>query len=229
MAASNASYPKMPAKAWSVLRARAAAAPSVKLNPANVAALLGMASPDSARDNVVTHLRRMGLVDDDGALTQRGHKWRIDSSYGDACQEILDAVYPDDLNILTDSTGKPDPQKVKTWFDHQGFGDSNARQMANTYAMIANKALPDPATDNPKAPVQKPVKAPATKKSAAVPTNDGQAHDTLTHSVAPQPAASPSHGGPNLHLDIQIHIPADAGPEQIDQIFASMAKHLYGR
>jgi hypothetical protein len=36
------------------------------------------------------------------------------------------------------------------------------------------------------------------------------------------------HGkGPHLHLDIQIHIAADASAEQIDQIFASMAKHLY--
>jgi glycine cleavage system regulatory protein len=33
--------------------------------------------------------------------------------------------------------------------------------------------------------------------------------------------------GPNVHLDIQIHIPADASVEQIDQIFESMARHLY--
>jgi len=33
--------------------------------------------------------------------------------------------------------------------------------------------------------------------------------------------------GPSLHIDIQIHISPDASPEQIDQIFASMARHLY--
>lgn len=32
---------------------------------------------------------------------------------------------------------------------------------------------------------------------------------------------------PALHLDVQIHISADASPEQIDHIFESMAKHLY--
>jgi hypothetical protein len=32
---------------------------------------------------------------------------------------------------------------------------------------------------------------------------------------------------PDVHLDFQIHIDADAKPEVIDQIFASMAKHLY--
>ena len=34
---------------------------------------------------------------------------------------------------------------------------------------------------------------------------------------------------PELHVDIQVHIDAAASPEQIDHIFASMARHLYGR
>jgi len=34
---------------------------------------------------------------------------------------------------------------------------------------------------------------------------------------------------PSLHIDIQVHVSAEASPEQVDQIFASMAKHLYGR
>jgi hypothetical protein len=33
---------------------------------------------------------------------------------------------------------------------------------------------------------------------------------------------------PNLHIDVQVHISPESSPEQIDQIFASMAKHLYG-
>ena len=34
---------------------------------------------------------------------------------------------------------------------------------------------------------------------------------------------------PELHIDIHIHIDSTASPEQIDQTFASMARHLYGR
>jgi hypothetical protein len=34
--------------------------------------------------------------------------------------------------------------------------------------------------------------------------------------------------GPALHIDIQIHISPEASADQIDQIFASMSKHLYG-
>lgn len=34
---------------------------------------------------------------------------------------------------------------------------------------------------------------------------------------------------PSVHIDIQIHIDSNATPDQIDQIFASMARHLYSR
>ncbi len=42
----------------------------------------------------------------------------------------------------------------------------------------------------------------------------------------PQEIDSPA---PALHIDFQVHIAADAPPEQIDKIFESMAKHLYGK
>lgn len=40
---------------------------------------------------------------------------------------------------------------------------------------------------------------------------------TKTHNFVP----------PAVHIDIQIHIDASASPDQIDHIFASMAKHIY--
>lgn len=44
------------------------------------------------------------------------------------------------------------------------------------------------------------------------------------------PAASAPRAaeGPTLHIDIQVHISPEASADQIDQVFASMAKHLYG-
>lgn len=54
----------------------------------------------------------------------------------------------------------------------------------------------------------------------------GSRGESLSHqSLPPAPPAS----SPALHIDVQIHIAADASPDQIDQIFASMAKHLYGK
>jgi Family of unknown function (DUF5343) len=45
--------------------------------------------------------------------------------------------------------------------------------------------------------------------------------------LIPPPPVHQTPVGPALHIDIQIHISSDANAQQIDQIFASMAKHLY--
>jgi hypothetical protein len=199
-------------KAWKTLRARAAAAPTVKFTPSAVAALMGMSSPASARDNTVVPMRRLGLIDDEGALTERGNKWRVDATYGDACQEILDDVYPHELLSLTGSDGMVDAARVRTWFDHKGFGDSNARQMAATYTMIASKRPPEAAPPQARA---------VPPKKTAVSKRDAPPRRAASTGEAPAPsplAVEPKPPGPNVHLDIQIHIPADASPEQIDQI-----------
>lgn len=56
---------------------------------------------------------------------------------------------------------------------------------------------------------------------------NGASTDTNAPLVArPENVPSPT---PTLHIDFQVHIAADAPPEQIDKIFESMAKHLYGK
>lgn len=224
--AANA-FPKVTAKAWTALRARAAAAPSTKFTPEVVAALMEMASPRSARDNTVSPMRRLGLIDEEGALTARGNKWRIDESFDEACQEILEEVYPEELGALVDGDGNPDFSKVKTWFDHQGFGDSNARQMASTYVTVASKQVPEP----PAADSGKPKKKASTKTDDSGKSPRVKQAEVPIEKEAQEPSTAPvsPNGGPSVHLDIQIHIPADATPEQIDQIFSSMARHLYAK
>ena len=220
-------YPKLTSKAWAALRTRAAAAPTTKFTPATVAALMNMSSPKSAADNTVYPMRRLGLIDEEGGLTPRGNKWRVDGTFADACQEILDDVYPEDLAALTNGDGLPDPQQVRTWFDHKGFGDSNARQMAATYVMVAGKQIPDVVATDAKKAAPKVKQVPQKGTSGKAPekaASEGEAGPD--NAPRREQEAGP---GPNVHLDIQIHIPADASVDQIDQIFESMARHLYQR
>ncbi|MCB9389079.1 MAG: hypothetical protein H6512_05730 [Acidimicrobiia bacterium] len=149
------------------------------------------------------------------------NRWRLDGSYSDACDEIISSVYPEELAALNNSDGAPDAEQVKTWFDHKGFGESNARNMANTYIMIARKEVPD-------APASEPAKkTPSRKPSTSAKQVPPRVAEPTAQSEPQTPVTPPSQAGPSLHIDIQIHIPSDADPEQIDQIFASMAKHLY--
>ncbi|MDE0606816.1 MAG: hypothetical protein OXH78_06660 [Acidimicrobiaceae bacterium] len=172
-------------------------------------------------------MQRLALIDENGLLTSLGNKWRVDSSYGDACEEILRDNYPDELGVLTDADGSPDDLKIRTWFSHKGFGDANARQMTATYVMIAKKQLPElPTTDSDTTKRQG-----SKPKKSAVKSPKPPKVEKQDEFVAPMTPASPanSNGGPTVHLDIQIHIPADATPEQIDQIFSSMSRHLYSK
>ena len=52
-----------------------------------------------------------------------------------------------------------------------------------------------------------------------------QSH-TSTQAEENQPVSKVTRR-PDLHIDIQVHIDPTSSAEQIDQIFASMAKHLY--
>ena len=55
--------------------------------------------------------------------------------------------------------------------------------------------------------------------------------DTLHAPVAKSAIAGKSSSArvaPSLHIDLQVHISPESTPEQIEQIFSSMAKHLYG-
>lgn len=57
---------------------------------------------------------------------------------------------------------------------------------------------------------------------------------TTDASLEEEPAKSTAQGSelasnPSLHIDVQIHIDSSATPDQIDHIFESMGRHLYGR
>ena len=55
-------------------------------------------------------------------------------------------------------------------------------------------------------------------------STDGETSDSPS---AEEKTTHSRQATPSLHIDIQVHISPDATSDQIDQIFASMAKHLY--
>ena len=96
----GASYPVVTAKGWHAIRAKAFASPSTKFTPAVVRSLLDLGNDASAQTNVLRGMRSFGIVNDDGSLTELGTRWRVDETYAQACREILEKVYPEDLRIL---------------------------------------------------------------------------------------------------------------------------------
>jgi hypothetical protein len=188
----------------------------------------------SARLNVYNPLLKLGLIDKDGRTTERANAWREDDTYPAVCRQIRQEIYPEELITLA-----PGPAvkmaEVERWFRlHAGVGDNAAHKMGVLYELLSS-ADPTQAPDDNKtttvkgqAKQQKPNgKQPsASAIKATLPNGDGQkAVAPKTDHTNPLPSDFPQQ--PSVHIDIQIHISPDASSEQIDQVFASMSKHLY--
>lgn len=68
-----------------------------------------------------------------------------------------------------------------------------------------------------------------TSANGAGTSSNGKATSTGEGTPLVAPPQSIESPTPTLHIDFQVHIAADAPPEQIDKIFESMAKHLYNK
>jgi len=68
---------------------------------------------------------------------------------------------------------------------------------------------------------------PVVKVPAVTPPHEPEKEHAGTKTPIPNPAIQQVTDSPSVHIDIQIHIDANAKPEQIEKIFESMAKYLY--
>ncbi len=210
-------YPLLPVKHWWALRERFRSSIPGVVSANYIASVLGMAER-SAQANIIPSLRTMKLIDEAGKPTDLATKWRDDAQYPKVCANILKSVYPRELrDIGADASVNKDA--VSRWFaNHTATGADAVRKMSAMYALLC-EADPAKAT-KPK---------PGTTKSKA-PKPKSKAPKTSTPKKSPKAVSlDEDHGArpPGLQINVQVHISSDATPEQIEQIFASMAKHLY--
>ena len=219
------SYPYMTAGQWFGIRAKLRQSLPASVDVDWVMAALGT-SEKGAR-NVLPQLRAVGIVGSDGKPTELVHDLRDDDSYHKACIAVLNRLYPSALRSAWDNPDE-DPDKVAAWFmRNAGTGAVTAKTQARLYLLLLKGELPSPEETVKKAAKRT---APATVKKAA--TVSADTHDAKETKQQETPFPSPPSNntvGPKLHIDMQIHISADASDTQIDTIFKSMAKHLYGR
>jgi hypothetical protein len=220
--AEKQTYPMISEKNWWDLRNQFKKTIPANVNTSYVKSLLGFNSDDSARNNIITPLKQIGLIDEDGKPTALAIDWRSDDKYSAACKTILDSRYPRELTDLFPND-EVDISKLKSWFmDTASIGQSAASKVANTFMLIRSariRQLSEKASASPKKVAKTAKEKPAKETVQTTPVTK----DTL-------PVNNEStHVAPPLHIDIQVHISPDASADQIDKIFESMAKHLYGR
>ncbi len=226
---------------WSLRDKFRSALPRSKVDANYVASLLGRMTSKSAQANVVRPIKLMGIIDDNGSVTDLGVRWRNDDQYADACKEILESVYPSQLLDLQPPPN-PDRSGVSNWLlNATRAGASAASRQSSTYVLLANANLTRRNESNkskeptPRRPREStagiPRATPRVKKNS---TSNERGVETQTPEEREAAPAENSttraiESGPSMHIDLQIHINPEMSSEQIDKIFESMGRHLYGR
>ena len=215
-------FPVIPIKHWWALRERFRKSIPSKVDPTYVSSVLNM-SEVSAQNNILPTLRATGIIDENGKPTERAVKWRDDQDYPKICEQIRKDVYPKQL--LDIASGMDDRDAAIRWFaSESGGGTSLVNKMVTVYMMLCEadpkKAVAAPST-SPNGPgKKKPAAQPAARaaKKPRVKAKDADENE--------KPRQTSHNAGPALHFNVQVHISPDATADQIDQIFASMGKHL---
>lgn len=218
------SFPQFPVKHWWNLREKFKQSIPGTVTPNYLASVLGMRE-NSARDNVYLYLKLMKIIDQEGKPLPRATKWRDDHHYPKVCESIVKELYPQELIDAV-----PDPKKDKVtatrWFaNNTGAGQVSVNKMVGCYTILRDADLSKTPKQGGKA--TKPKKQPITKKKASSTGNKISHPKEEVKHPAPEINGNERRTSPEICINLQVHISSDSSSDQIDQIFASMAKHIY--
>jgi len=221
----KAGYPTIPESNWWSIRSQ-----FKKTLPSNVSIsyiknLLGL-TVDQAAKNLISPLRSLSIIDEHGTPTGLANQWRQDSTYPQACEKMLKATYPQELLDLFPEKDF-DHAKAKEWFKStRKLGENAASKAASLFAILKSGELKSN-NGSPRTSVKTSKPRKAIQKSTAQTSPTSIQNPQKLDAPASTEAVTKANPQMAMHVDLQIHISPDASAEQIDAIFASIAKHLY--
>ncbi len=157
-------------------------------------------------------LEFIGFIDSSKQPTDNWSKYRhvgkSKSVLGAAIKQGYSVLFED----LPEAHQCSDDDLNNFFREHSRAGDQAISRTVKTFQVLCSKADFNDSSSN---------------GSATIENGNTLSVNETVPLVAPPPSLdSPT---PTLHIDFQVHIAADAPPEQIDKIFESMAKHLYNK
>jgi len=228
------SFPYMTAAQWFGIRTKLRQSVPKAIDVDWIMAALG--TSEKGAKNILPQLRAVGLIDPDGSPSDLALDLRDDDAYATASARVLEALYPESLRSAYND---PDVEssRVSSWFMRNAkTGQVTANMQAKLYLTLLKGQLPPAEDMKPAATSRRRTDGttPATVRPARTKAPDpGSSPSQAQPPATAEPSAPPQLGRdasrPTIHIDLQIHVSADAGREQIEAMFESMAKHLYGR
>jgi len=227
--ADQSTYPTISEKNWWTIRDKFKSSLPATISPNFIKTLLTLSSESSAINNVLLPMKRLGLIDETNKPTQLANDWRLDEKYKVTCQAMISSIYSQELLDLFPEENV-DRNIAVNWFMGNGVGSSAAGKMTALFILLKSGEIPGkqerktPATKKPTSKAKPSSKA----KETEVFVSESTSTIDKSESAPINASNNNSVSRPNLHIDLQIHISPESSPEQIEAIFASMAKHLYG-
>jgi hypothetical protein len=156
--------------------------------------------------SLIPVLKAIGFVDGSGAPTSKWAQYR-GSDYKRVLGDALREGYADLFAVYADANTRSHSDLDHVFRTSTSAGEQVVSKTVGTFKALAAEAV-----------------------FPALGENSELHSDTPLHVPAGQPPQATSRGPrqPSVHIDVQVHISPEASAEQIDQVFASMAKHLYG-
>lgn len=159
-------------------------------------------------------LEFMGLINSK-TPTQLWRDYRSSPDHKATLGQAIRSAYADLFHTFPNAH-ELDGEQLKSYFRaHSDGGDKVIANTLSTFTSLRGAATFDAVA----------AATTSAKKPGAVPAQERATNHTREQQRVPRHAPT----GPEVHIDIQVHISADMSPEQIDTIFSSMAKHLYGQ
>lgn len=221
-------YPQIPSTVWWGVRSIINRTPNATIDERLLGVQLGV--QEAAAKAYINELRHVGIVTDEGKATPLAQRWRLDESYAEAVDELIQSTYPEGL-IHVAPPGEAERQKVVSWFQREGLGQGSAGNKAATYLLLSSPTPNEAPKPAPKAALAENTARvrPLRRQADGGSTNNKPANRTAGERVGEAkstPVAKGLEAFP-LNVNIQIHISADAGTEQIESIFQAMRRYLY--
>lgn len=225
MAETSKSFPNIPVTNWLSLRTQFKKTIPGTITPNYLASTLNM-TVQSAKANIMPSLRQMGLIDQKDKTNQElAKQFRDDSLYSKFCKTLIDKIYPQEIRDAFPEKGANRDQ-VKNWFmNNSGIGDSAAKRIAAFYIALSDAEL------TPNKQATKKVQDIKTKPERNISQKVKPVRQTTssTQTASSNDLSTPKEEskGPDLNINIQIHISSDASTDQIRSIFENMGKYIY--
>lgn len=168
---------------------------------------------DNSNDRrIISILSFLDFLDESGKPTQNWHTYRDETQSTKVMADCIRSGYSALFDVYEDAFRRSDVE-LKGFFKRQtNSGERVVKNTVQTFKTLCELADFGTPSDN-----------------GARSGENGNTSVATADAALVSPPKTIDPAAPALHIDIQVHISAEASESQIDKIFESMAKHLYGK